>query len=252
MRMFDSYKVSYSTHGIARYMASHLPDGNPPTENTLTINITHEILSIVHRIFPKAVAVSPTRQDESKYGYDVAADWKFAKSLAFQYKRPQAETGSIQGLNLHDHYVKFPANSDQWETLKDNFEPGEAFLALPNVRDRADMPGNLHRDTIFIDVHALNVSNPTLLYASDWNHLIPGTDIYVRGDSGPRQIDPKWVFNWDSLWSNILSCDAGRLLRVNGDIYFRDEQSRDGVISRTTRIVVVGGNELPNQADWNP
>lgn len=177
-------------------MSSHLPSPVRPTENTLTINVTHEMLEVIHEDFPETVAVSPTREAENDYGYDTAMDWAWAKAVAFQFKRPFEETGTIQNRNGTEGRVKFEADPEQLETLQNRYREREAFLTLPLVRDRREMPDNLG-ETVFVDVHGIEPSNPSRIYVKeDWRPECTSSSSrdFHHSDSG----------NW-CVFSNLTS-----------------------------------------------
>ena len=227
----------------------------PPTETTLTINITHEMLTQAQSIFPQAVATCPTRLNESEYGYDVAADWGWAKAFVLQYKRPHRDTGRIQGFENYagregyNNYVKFTVDTQQWQTLCD-YPEGVAFYALPIVCHRSEMPGNLDHDTLFIDVHGLNVDTPTRFYVPEDHSTMPLPRVFVRGSNGPDEIESRWIFYWNHLWDWILACRQGRLIRMSDDIISRGNDI--GLKSPNVRIILIGGDDLPDgiKPDW--
>jgi len=266
-------------------MRTGLPSPNHPSENTLTVNITHEQLKIFeHYGFDEVVAVSPTRVKESDYAYDVAMDWDWAKAFIQQFKRPFAETGSIQNKKGTDGHVKFELNEEQIKKLKNAYDEGQAFLTFPLVRDRRKMPDNLS-DTIFVDVHGMEMQSPTIAYIHrDWdtiyksksrnfrvpsplpeiNHtfynaksglekcywpdkggLLPA--VHINADDGIETVSPTMVKTWKHLLDELLSCESGILLRGAGDrIYLRQEEP----YSPSASVVVFGGNQLPEEIDW--
>lgn len=223
-------------------MSHRLPSGRPPTENTLTVNITSEILDDVQEVFEEAVVTSPTRRRENHYGYDTAMDWGWAKAFALQYKRPSEDTGGIQG-GPSGQYIKFSANDEQIRKLRGAYRPEEAFLVLPTVQRRSSMPDNLKRDTVFIDVHGITVKEPTLIYIPPNHGPDTSLPIYIRGDSGVTDIDSDDIYYWDELWEGLLECTIGHELDLRSSNY----EIYDDFRSRTTRVVTFGGESPPNQ-----
>lgn len=264
------------------HMSSGLPPSDPPSENTLTINISHEQLSILEDLgFEEVVSVAPTRLKEGDYAYDVAMDWKWAKVYYQQFKRPSDETGTIQNRKYTDGQVKFDVDSDQVDKLQKLYDEGVAFLTFPLVRSRDQMPGNLNQ-TIFVDVHGIKANDPTIAYIHDkWDDLyksdlilpclhknynaeirpenskviksyiskdrsiIPA--VHVNADNGISTVHPDYIMKWGQLLSNLLSCDCGNLLRMSDDIgYIQNDEEE----SSYARAMVFGGEKLPNIANW--
>jgi len=149
------------------------PSGTPPSENTITINIVTELLTLLRGVgFQRTAVISPSRDDEADYGYDVGADWdfNFVKAFGLQFKRP---AGTV--LDGRFRFKMHDEDGEQLDALCDNFEgEGEAFYALPVVEDRAYLPGQLH-NTVFVDAHTIHtemngtignssVDEPSILY----------------------------------------------------------------------------------------
>jgi len=266
-------------------MRTGLPSPNHPSENTLTVNITHEQLKeFESHGFDEAVAVSPTRVKESDYAYDIAMDWNWAKVFIQQFKRPFEETGSIQNKKGTERHVKFEIDEEQIKKLKDAYDEGQAFLTFPLVRDRHRMPNNLS-DTVFVDVHGIPMQSPTIAYIhNNWREilkprsgnlpkrrcfsdiklafyntksemdkcywhdegcLIPA--VHINTDDEVETVDPTMVKTWELLLEELLSCESGILLRGEGDrIHFHQEEP----YSPAASAVVFGGDQLPEGREW--
>lgn len=185
-----------------------------PSENTLTVNNTHQMLSHFEKSGPGGfrhlVAFSPSRQWEKLRGYDIKLPT--AKSAVYQYKRPKIpEKGSVKSAQR-----RFSINQDQWETLTDLFDPGQAFFALPITLDEQRLPDCLDR-TVFVDVHGI-LPNTSLVYASS-NGAGGGTvnDFLVGKINNGRKypIVPSYVYGWIDLSRGIDDCSIG--LRISSD-----------------------------------
>ena len=261
-------------------MSTGLPPSAPPSENTLTINISHEQLSVLENIgLTEAIAVSPTRLMEKDYAYDVAIDWDWAKIFYQQFKRPSAETGTIQGRKGTDGHIKFDINPEQVRKLQNNYREGVAFLTFPLVQSRDEMPDNLDQ-TVFVDVHGLTMNDATIAYIHEnWRQVskddivtfsignglltqvlpkdtefarkfcfqphscVPG--VHINAEDSIETVDPRYVMTWEQVLSNLLTCNSGSLLREDGIT-----RQEEGVWSRSAIAIIFGGNKLPRDINW--
>lgn len=128
-----------------------------PSENTLTVNVTHRQLQSLDPPFTRLVAIAPTRTEEGAHrdmdddpegGYDISLET--AKEVVFQHKRPH-------DITTHDgtDWLKFSVDTDQCWALAEQYELGQAFLALPIVPTEDELPHCL-KLTVFVDVHLVN------------------------------------------------------------------------------------------------
>lgn len=131
-----------------------------PSENTLTVNITHRQLQSLEPTFSRLVAIAPTRVEEGKHrssssdpegGYDISL--QTAKEVVFQHKRPY-------DMVEHDDtdWLKFDVDTDQCWALAEQYELGQAFLALPVVPTEAELQHSLTL-TVFVDAHLVDYFN---------------------------------------------------------------------------------------------
>lgn len=144
-----------------------LPAGNPPSESTLEMDITYDMLNEYRQIYPDTTALSPSRRmegDDDGLGYDVAQEHPWGRAVVFQYKRPiysdyylAAEIGEFSHLTNQNHrdngqFIKFKMDLDQLNTLQQNFNSDEAFYAIPTTTRRLSLPHAIG-STLFVDVH---------------------------------------------------------------------------------------------------
>ena len=171
-----------------------------PSENTLTLNITHEMLTSVKSVFQTVTATSPARRWENIKGYDVKLN--SAKILVFQFKRPC-------GRLRNSTYIRFPLNGNQITTLSNLFNVNQAYIALPQVLSYRTLyrhSGFLLNRTIFIDVYGLTF-NMTVLHVP----LIgsPGPVYYKIKNGGYGVVNNVFVKNWKQLLLGLEKCNVG-------------------------------------------
>jgi len=117
-------------------------------EKTLELNITHEILSIVHRFDRHAFAFGTTLRQEQQFGYDsrvlssLPSTWR---SAVFQYKRAYEVWQDSQGNPTYWFEINNNTHNDQHQMLH-HFSGGQhniafyifpAFLQLNELRQHA-------------------------------------------------------------------------------------------------------------------
>lgn len=182
-----------------------------PSENTLTVNNTHQMLAYFEdprsAHFDHLVAFSPSRFWENLRGYDIRLPT--LKTTVYQYKRPKIpESGSITNT-----WRRFSIDADQWDTLTDLFEPGQAFFALPITLAEHRLDECLDR-TAFVDVHGI-LPNTSLVYVPP-DAVSDGTvtDFLLAKIKNDRKypIIPSYVYGWRDLGRSIDDCSLG--LRV--------------------------------------
>lgn len=178
----------------------------PPSENTLTVNATHHMLSDLESYFQTLSVLSPSRKMENILGYDV--NLPLLKSVVFQYKRPY----TVQ----NDSKRRFSINQDQWRTLISLYDRGQAFFTFPEVVDHSNLDRTLRR-TIFIDVYAFR-RNTSLAYipknACKSNKL---GNLKAKAKNGNKySINSKMVYTWADLVDKITQCEIGLKIREEG------------------------------------
>lgn len=253
----------------------------PPTENTLTVNITHEILEDIQEVFGDTVAVSPTREEENEYGYDVSVDWDWMKIFALQFKTFREKNPiRLNGSNTSKKYYKYPLKQKQHEQLRDHFSlPGMAFYVLPvfPTRDELSPPilkpellftrtsdnsfqGQKYSRVFFIDIHDVPVGATKISISTDVN-TVEKVACYCK-DREHHAIESENVSTWQDLWNGLLSCNKGLKTRHNGsetgllhDLIGSWDQpmenkSTGNDIQKTIRITI-GADDLPKEAsNW--
>ena len=178
-----------------------------PTENTLTLNITHEMLTTVRPTFPKVTAISPARRWENIKGYDVKLN--SVKVVVFQFKRPDGIRWMRRFFHRPSKWIKFPLNGNQIHTLSTLFNVNQAYIALPRVLDHPTLyrhSGSLINRTIFIDVYGLT-SNMTTLYIPSTRPSRPIQ--YKIKNGGYGVVNNAFVKNWNQLFSDLEECKVG-------------------------------------------
>lgn len=132
-----------------------------PTEKTLELNITYEILQMCRQYDPNAFSVGTTLVQESNSGYDSRTLSRIPRSCItspLQYKR--AKNRIATGTNRFQYVFEINNNTynDQHLILYHNLAGGRrrvAYYALPALLTDAEfissIPQLLHR-TFFVDV----------------------------------------------------------------------------------------------------
>lgn len=121
-----------------------------PSENTLTVNLTHQQLNRLDPPFERLVAVAPSRYEEGAntpsndpMGYDVKLET--AKELVFQHKAPDNTV-----VRDGKQWLNYKVDMDQLRILFHRYNPRESFYALPGTPQHRLVRDGLDR-TIFVD-----------------------------------------------------------------------------------------------------
>lgn len=179
-----------------------------PSENTLTVNATHQMLSDLEGPFETLSVLSPSRRMENVLGYDV--NLPRLKAVVFQYKRPYTV--------MSDTSRRFQTNQDQWRTLISLCDEGEAFFTFPEIVDVVDLEESLER-TVFIDVHGIQRDTSLVYIPRDAciKGRPSGIGAKIRG--GPRyRVPDRYVYNWSDLRRGVERCNIGLRIKENEDI----------------------------------
>jgi len=129
-----------------------------PNESTLEVNVTHEQLTDLTRDGEEVVAVSPTRYAEGTRtdptapfgdGYDIRFDT--AREIVFQHKAPAKTVVRGEDNRNKRQWLQFNLDLMQIVNLAVQYDPRQAFLALPVVPADHYM-GNALVLTAFVDV----------------------------------------------------------------------------------------------------
>lgn len=111
-----------------------------PNESTLEVNVTHEQLTDLARGGEDVVAVSPTRYAEGTgtdpmapfgEGYDIRFDT--AREVVFQHKAPAKTVIRGEDNQNKRQWLQFNLDLMQIVNLAVQYDPRQAFLALPVV-----------------------------------------------------------------------------------------------------------------------
>ncbi|WP_430506214.1 hypothetical protein [Haloparvum sp. PAK95] len=213
-----------------------MPD--TPTENTLTVNATHHMLTDLEDEFTGPAALSPNRRMENILGYDTTLP--LLKSVVFQYKRPYTVES--------DSDRRFSVNRDQWRTLTSLYEYNQAFFVLPEVVDAPDLEHTLSR-SVFIDVFGIR-RNTSLVYVPE-NACSAGRPTGIRAkinNGGRYSVPDALVYDWETLKESVNACEYGLRFTSQGeqtDAYstFKQRVNRlvdgdiDWVSDRVTTVV---------------
>jgi len=186
----------------------------PPSENSITLHATHEILSWLESQASRAVAKSPSRINEGNQdgGYDV--EYTTVRAFHIQYKSiynnrktPFELRDNTKSSGAPYHQYKLLLN--QHNTLLIHNEAiNHGFYALPLVEDENGLPSTL-ANTIFVDVYAVE-RGTKYLYVSQSNTGCP--QVYARtfdwyGSSPDFYPITSGIYTWRGL-RYMLSRDA--------------------------------------------
>lgn len=129
-----------------------------PNESTLEVNVTHEQLTDLARGGEDVVALSPTRYAEGTgtdptapfgKGYDIRFDT--AREIVFQHKAPSNTVVRGRDNKNKRQWLQYDLDLMQIVNLAVQYNPRQAFLALPVVPTSGHLGMALDR-TVFIDV----------------------------------------------------------------------------------------------------
>lgn len=249
----------------------------PPTENTLVVNGTHEILKDIRKVFENAVAVNPSRNEENDFGYDISIDWDWVKIFGLQFKSFDTKAPiRLNGRLTRTEYYKFNINKEQHEQLKYNFpHPRMAFYTLPVFPTRESLKPPLLEEKLlyyffsdsglepvefsrvfFVDVQDIP-KGVTKISISTNSTSFESTVCYCK-DRAHHKIDYKDVFSWNDIWEGLLICQMGAKFREDGaetgEIYDiaglldqpTEEKANDKI--QDTVQIILGTDELPERA----
>lgn len=255
----------------------------PPTENTLTANVIHEILDEIHDVFPDTIAVIPNRAEEKEDGYDASIDWPWHKIFALQFKSYQKKSKiNLEGSRTDEDYYKFKLDREQHEQLRRNFPLRRmAFYTLPvfPTRDSMELPlleqnlpyyptksgttgPHFFSPVIFIDVHDIPLGATMISISRPSENDDYRSAFSYCKDRRHHTIDHRKVLSWDDIWEGLLSCQMGTLIRRGGSktgeladlvgsweqpegAYPADDKMQD------TMEIALRANELPDEAsEW--
>jgi hypothetical protein len=155
--VFDSVSAFLET--LAFYDHERFAEwGDLPNESTLEVNVTHEQLTALAQNGEDVVALSPTRYAEGTgtdptapfgEGYDIR--FNTAREIVFQHKAPAKTVVRGEDNRNKRQWLQFNLDLMQIVNLAIQYEPRQAFLALPVVPTKRQL-GNALALTVFVDV----------------------------------------------------------------------------------------------------
>lgn len=212
-----------------------------PTENTLTINTTHQMLTDIKNNNNRVTATAPTRYNENDEGFDV--ELSTVSRLQFQYKRPQY-THSKFG-------VTFDINGDQVGTLSMRDDIQVPYLACPSIDHRGEL-GDCLDECYFINAHRVS-SNTSLLYIPKGYSQSSSDSVRakIRNRDHRYQIPDSAVKRWNEISKKFVNQDIGLIIRENGNrtSEYEDFVQRLQDFSDLYRTVQSDGGEEPEKEE---
>ena len=218
-----------------------------PTENTATVNLTHQQLSSLKPPFDRLVAIAPSRYQEGTLsptndprGYDVKLET--AKEIVFQHKSPDNTV-----VRDGKQWLNYKVDMRQMKILFHHYSPREAFYALPATPQIRQLRDGLNR-TIFVDVWPLytkylktgkEISRIYVEYKADPTDL-PTVRSKFNSRKWTMQNGPYWdlttskriyedSMTWDPIQSELRDCHLGLPIRgVEGYPYRETELDPPG------------------------
>jgi len=185
-----------------------------PSENSLVVNTTHQILNRIHGPYDQTTAIAPTRYQEHQAGGGYDVEHPFAMRLLFQYKAPRAETNKG---------VRFKLDTQQITTLATR-EPGEvAYYACPVVDSDNQLSDALTK-CYFIDAQAIEAGSSQVYIPTDYPNSPVEAKLKDSADQSGRGVDPKNYYEiphsavklWEDLRTGIESRNIGMVISETG------------------------------------
>lgn len=185
-----------------------------PSENSLVVNATHQILTRIRGPYNQTTAIAPTRYQEHQAGGGYDVELPLAMRLLFQYKAPKAEP---------NRGVRFKLDTQQITTLATR-EPGEvAYYACPVV-DSDNQLSDALTECYFIDVQAIEAGSSQLYIPTDYPNSPVQAKFKDPSDQSGWIGDPVNYYEipysavkmWDDLRTGIESRNIGMVVRESG------------------------------------
>lgn len=191
-----------------------------PSENSLTLHATHDILSWLEERTDRTYAKSPSRINEGKQsgGFDVKH--QTARAFHIQYKsiynRRKTKFELHNGRKSIDNpYYQFKLDLNQHNTLLIHNEAIEhGFYGLPLITDASNLPETLS-ETLFIDVYAIEIATKYLyvsqsksgqprVYARTYEKYGKGAEFYEISNG---------IYTWSDLRTRLINSSLGFQIR---------------------------------------
>ncbi|RKD85227.1 hypothetical protein [Halopiger aswanensis] len=185
-----------------------------PSENSLVVNATHQILTRIRGPYNQTTAIAPTRYQEHQAGGGYDVELPLAMRLLFQYKAPKAEP---------NRGVRFKLDTQQITTLATR-EPSEvAYYACPVV-DSNNQLSNALTECYFIDAQAIEAGSSQLYIPTDYPNSPVQAKFKDSSDKSGWAGDPvnyyeiphTAVKTWDDIRNGIESRNIGMVIRRSG------------------------------------
>lgn len=182
----------------------------PPSENSLTLHATHEILKWLERRTSKAIAKSPSRINEGNRdgGYDV--EHITARAFHLQYKSIHNERKTSFTLrdgsnSSYNPYCQYKLKLGQHNTLLIHNEAvNHGFYALPLVQSENGLTDTLSK-TVFVNIYAIEIPTKYLYVSETPNNqpVVYGRTYHRFGSGAEFYPITSGVYTWNSLRSQL-------------------------------------------------
>lgn len=185
-----------------------------PSENSLVVNATHQLLSRIRGPYNRTTAIAPTRYQEHQAGGGYDVELPLAMRVLFQYKAPKAKP---------DRGVRFKLDTQQIATLVTR-EPGEvAYYACPLV-DSDNQLSDALLNCYFIDAQAIEAGSSQLYIPTDYPNSFVQAKFKDSSDQSGWIGDPENYYDiphsavnmWSEIKSGIESRNIGMTIRESG------------------------------------
>ena len=185
-----------------------------PSENSLVVNTTHQILTRIRGPYNQTTAIAPTRYQEHQAGGGYDIELPLAMRLLFQYKAPKAEP---------NRGVRFKLDVEQITTLATR-EPAEvAYYACPVV-DSDNQLSDALTECYFIDAQAIEAGSSQLYIPTDYPNSPVQAKFKDSSDQSGWVGDPANYYEiprsavkmWDNVKTGIESRNIGMVIRESG------------------------------------
>jgi hypothetical protein len=213
-----------------------------PTENTVTVNLTHQQLDSLDPPFSRLVAIAPSRYQEGTLspindprGYDIKLET--VKEIVFQHKSPDNTV-----VRDGKQWLNYSVDMRQIQILFHRYNPREAFYALPATPQHRHIRDGLRR-TIFVDVWPMytkyletgkEISRIYVEYTADPN-AIPSVRPKFNSRRWKMDGGPYWelrtsdriyddAMTWKPIETELKGCRLGLPIRGVDEYPYRETE----------------------------
>lgn len=185
-----------------------------PSENSLVVNATHQLLDRIRGPYNQTIAIAPTRYQEHQAGGGYDVELPLAMRLLFQYKAPKAKP---------NRGVRFKLDTQQITTLATR-EPSEvAYYACPVVESDNQLSDAL-MECYFIDAQAVEAGSSQLYIPTDYPNSFVQAKFKDSADQSGWVGDPENYYRiphsavkmWDEIKTGMESRSIGMSIRESG------------------------------------